>query len=82
MDGGERRFLGCSQDVFTEHGQEDFCTRDNWQTAVLYLAQVHKKAVNFYVQSQPTFCIIIKQVRKLRWSVAFVILQNCDSISY
>ena len=39
MDTGERSFLGCSQDVFSPHGNEDFCTRDNWQTAVLYLAQ-------------------------------------------
>ena len=39
MDTGERSFLGCSQDVFSPHGAEDFCTRDNWQTAVLYLAQ-------------------------------------------
>ena len=39
MDTGERSFLGCSQDVFSPHGQEEFCTRDNWQTAVLYLAQ-------------------------------------------
>jgi len=31
--------LGCSQDVFSEHGAADFCTRENWQTAVLYLAQ-------------------------------------------
>ena len=39
MDTGERSFQGCSQDVFSPHGNEDFCTRDNWQTAVLYLAQ-------------------------------------------
>ena len=39
MDQGERKFLGCSQDVFSEHGAADFCTRENWQTAVLYLAQ-------------------------------------------
>ena len=39
MNQGERKFLGCSQDVFSEHGAEDFCTRENWQTAVLYLAQ-------------------------------------------
>ena len=39
MDQGERKFLGCSQDVFSPHGVEDFCTRENWQTAVLYLAQ-------------------------------------------
>ena len=39
MNHGERNFLGCSQDVFSPHGQDDFCTRDNWQTAVLYLAQ-------------------------------------------
>ena len=28
---GSRQFLGCSQDVFSPHGEEDFCTRDNWQ---------------------------------------------------
>jgi len=39
MNQGERKFLGCSQDVFSENGQNDFCTRENWQTAVLYLAQ-------------------------------------------
>ena len=39
MDQGERKFLGCSQDVFSGHGADDFCTRENWQTAVLYLAQ-------------------------------------------
>ena len=39
MEQGERKFLGCSQDVFSPHGADDFCTRENWQTAVLYLAQ-------------------------------------------
>ena len=39
MDTGDRKFVGCSQDVFSPHGQDDFCTRDNWQTAVIYLAQ-------------------------------------------
>ena len=39
MEQGDKHFLGCSQDVFSPHGQDDFCTRDNWQTAVLYLAQ-------------------------------------------
>ena len=34
----DTKFIGCSQDVFSPHGQDDFCTRDNWQTAVVYLA--------------------------------------------
>ena len=28
------------------------------------------------------FELITEQVRKLRWSVAFVILQNCDLLTY
>ena len=38
MEPGDTKFIGCSQDVFSPHGQDDFCTRDNWQTAVVYLA--------------------------------------------
>ena len=48
MNHGERNFLGCSQDVFSPHGQDDFCTRDNWQTAVLYLAQVTTLSIMSY----------------------------------
>ena len=39
-------FLGCSQDVFHrnaelrgEQGDFPFCTRENWQSAVIYLSQ-------------------------------------------
>ena len=37
-------FLGCSQDIFHrnadgEQGNAPFCTRDNWQSAVIYLSQ-------------------------------------------
>lgn len=38
MEHGEQ-FIGCSQDVFSANASpSEFCTRDNWQTAVLYLA--------------------------------------------
>lgn len=33
------QFVGCSQDVFNATSSSEFCTRENWQTAVLYLAQ-------------------------------------------
>ena len=32
-----RQFLGCSQDVFSPHGEEDFCTRDNWQVSIIII---------------------------------------------
>ena len=36
-----REFLGCSQDVFHRNAPQDapFCTRENWQGAVLFLTQ-------------------------------------------
>jgi len=38
MSHGEQ-FLGCTQDVFNANAApSDFCTRENWQSAVLYLA--------------------------------------------
>lgn len=44
MSRGGREFLGCSQDVFHRNAAassaaEPFCTRDNWQGAVLFLTQ-------------------------------------------
>ena len=35
-----------------------------------------------FLQQREDNCLNLKQVRKLRWSVAFVILQNCDSVTY
>ena len=47
-------FLGCSQDVFRRNDArrpEPFCTRDNWQSAVLYLSQVRYR--NLQLCTQP-----------------------------
>ena len=46
--GQSGNFLGCSQDVFHRNtelrggeqgGDSPFCTRENWQSAVIYLSQ-------------------------------------------